>query len=97
MKKFIFPWLVVAVLSGCANTRFNVNGEIGVDEVPRYEDRQTYFISGLGQKQTVDAVKICGSPDKVKAVAKEHTFLDGVLSAFTFGIYTPETARVYCK
>ena len=65
--------------------------------MPKYEERQTYFISGIGQRQTVDAARICGGVANIAAVAKELTFVDGLLGVLTFGIYTPETARVYCK
>lgn len=97
MKKFIVLAVSAFVLAGCANTRFNVTGEITPSSQPKYEERQNYFISGLGQMKTVDATRICGGAEKVSAVAKEMTFIDGLISFVTFGIWTPETTRVYCK
>jgi hypothetical protein len=98
MKNRIALCLLSAlILGGCANTQFNVGGQVGPTATPRYEERQTYFVSGLGQRQTIDAARICGGADKVAAVGKEMTFIDGLLGALTAGIYTPETARVYCK
>lgn len=96
-KKNLVFLLFLLFTSGCSNQRFLVNGEIASTSVPKYEDRQTYFVGGLGQKQTVDATQICGGANKVNAVATEITFVDGVLGMLTFGIYTPITARVYCK
>ena len=89
--------LTTLIAVGCANTRFNLAGDISPAAVPKYEETQTYFLSGIGQSKTIDAARICGGAEKVAATAKEHTFLDGLLAVVTFGIYTPETARVYCK
>lgn len=97
IKTFAVIAVASLVLAGCANTRFNVGGEVGANSTPKYEERQNYFVSGIGQRQTVDAAKICGGADKVAATAKELTFMDGLLGLLTIGIYTPETARVYCK
>jgi Bor protein len=87
----------VVLLVGCANTRFNVGGEVSTSSNPKYEERQTYFVDGLGQRQNVDASKLCGGAEKVLATATETTFLDGFLRFLTSGVYSPETARVYCK
>jgi hypothetical protein len=96
-KKLHAVILISVLVAGCANQRFLVGGEIAPTSAPKYEDRQTYFIGGLAQKQTVDATQVCGGANKVNAVATEITFVDGVLGMLTFGIYTPITARVYCK
>ena len=97
MKKVFTAVAIAAMISGCANTRFNGHGEVTPSSVPKYEDRQTYFVGGIGQKQTIDAAKICAGADKIQATATEITFVDGLLGLLTFGIYTPQTARVYCK
>jgi len=89
--------LTALIAVGCANTRFNVAGNISPSAVPKYEEKQNYFVSGIFQRQTIDAAQICGGAEKVAATAKEHTFVDGLLGVLTIGIYTPETARVYCK
>ncbi|MDP3651862.1 MAG: Bor family protein [Rhodoferax sp.] len=95
-KSLVSTLLISVALVGCANQRFNVAGE-GSSTAPKLEDRQSFFISGLGQKQTIDAAKICGGAGKVDTVDVEHTFVDGLLGFFSLGIYTPRTARVYCK
>jgi hypothetical protein len=61
------------------------------------EDSQAFFIDGLGQKTTIDAAQACGGAAKVAGVAVEETGLEVLLSVVTLGIYTPRTARVYCK
>ncbi len=87
--------LASVVLVGCANQRFNVAGE--VTAAPKMEDSQTFWLSGIGQNTTVDAAKVCGGAAQIGAVAVERAPLDVLLGMVTLGIYTPQTARVYCK
>jgi len=93
--KKVFLALLITIVSGCSTQTFYINNERGV--VPDKEVRQTFFISGIGQQQDMDPAKICGGVDKIAKVESELTFIDGLLSGLTFGIYTPRTARVYCS
>ena len=57
-----------------------------------------FFVSGIGQKKTVDAAKICGGAENVvKKTETQQTFVNGLLGFITCGIYTPLEARVYCS
>ena len=55
-----------------------------------------FFVSGIGQKKTVDAAKFGGAENVVKA-RNQQTFVNGLLGFITLGIYTPLEARVYCS
>ena len=55
-----------------------------------------FFVSGIGQKKTVDAAKICGGAENVVKTETQQTFVNGLLGFITLGIYTAE-ARVYCS
>ena len=55
------------------------------------------FVSGIGQKKTVDAAKICGGAENVVKTETQQTFVNGLLGFITLGIYTPLEARVYCS
>jgi hypothetical protein len=94
-KSVLVPLVVSFALVGCANQRFNVAGDAA--GLPKMEDSQTFFISGLGQNTVVDASSVCGGAAKVSGVAVEQAPLDVLLGMVTLGIYTPRTARVYCK
>ncbi len=83
------------LLVGCANQSFNVAG--AGNAAPRVEDSQTFWVSGIGQQKSVDAAKVCGGADKVAAVNVEQSGQDVLLGIVTLGIYTPRTARVFCK
>ena len=52
-----------------------------------------FFVSGIGQKKTVDAAKICGGAENVVKTETQQTFVNGLLGFITLGIYTPLEAR----
>lgn len=56
-----------------------------------------FFISGLGQTDRIDAVKICGKEEKIQAVETKQTFPNILVGIVTLGIYTPMQHTVYCK
>ena len=57
---------------------------------------QYFFVSGIGQKKTVDAAKICGGAESIVKTETQQTFVNGLLGFITLSIYTPLEARVYC-
>ena len=52
-----------------------------------------FFVSGIGQKKTVDAAKICGGAENVVKTETQQTFVNGLLGFITLGIYTPLEAQ----
>ena len=49
-----------------------------------------FFVSGIGQKKTVDAAKICGGAENdVVKTETQQALINGLLSFITLGIYTP--------
>lgn len=98
MMKSAFTAIVAAtLLAGCANQRFNVAGELSAMPTAKSEDSQTFFVSGIGQMKSVNAAQVCGGAGKVEGVAVEQSATDVLFGIITLGIYTPRTARVYCK
>ena len=90
--------LIVAgtvLLSGCATQTFMVHPQ--ANSKLSNEKMQTFFINGLGQEQVTNADRICGGGDKVVKIQAKQTFVDGLLSYLTGGIFTPRTVKVYCK
>ena len=82
------------LITGCAQQTFTVQNKLAA-VAPKETITHHFFVSGIGQKKTVDAAKICGAKDVVKQ--KQQTFVNGLLSFITLGIYTPLEARVYCS
>ena len=55
------------------------------------------FLRFWNWAETVDAAKICGGAENVIETETQQTFVNGLLSFITEGIYTPLEARVYCS
>ena len=55
-----------------------------------------FFFTGIGQKKTVDAAKICGGAENVVKTETQH-IRKWIARFYYLGIYTPLEARVYCS
>lgn len=86
---------IFVLLTGCASQTFYVNGN--TQAAPTLEKNQHFFLSGLGQEDTVDAAQVCEGSDNIVKVEARLSFVNGLLGALTRGIYTPRQVRVYCK
>ncbi|CAJ2375882.1 MAG: Prophage lipoprotein Bor homolog [Arenicellales bacterium IbO2] len=93
MISIVFASLLVA---GCAQTKFHMQ-ERDDSLVANYDEAQHYFIYGLGQQKNLDPAAICGSAERVARVETQTTFVNGLVGAITFGIYTPRQTRIYCR
>ena len=45
-----------------------------------------FFVSGIGQKKTVDAAKICGGAENVVKTETQQTFVNGLLGFITLNV-----------
>ena len=52
-----------------------------------------FFVSGIGQKKTVDAAKICGGAENVVKTETQQTFVNGLLG-FIFEAFILRWKRV---
>lgn len=94
MKKILAIAAFAVLLSGCAQQTVQLkHNQVAA---PKQVTTHHFFVSGIGQKKTLDAAAICGGEDKVDRVEVQQTFVNGLLAVVTFGIYTPREARVYC-
>jgi hypothetical protein len=94
--KFTKLFLITSMLmlSACAKQTFNMSDERG----ELTEDKMVhFFVSGIGQEDTLNAAKICGGPANVTKVESHFNPLDVVLGGLTQGLYAPKHGRVYCK
>ena len=96
MKKFLATLLAgtTLLLSACSTQTAYVKSPAGK---LTYEDSQTFFLFGIGQEKTVNAVEVCGCEARIAKVESELTAPNVLLGLVTLGIYTPRTARVYCQ
>ena len=51
------------LITGCAQQTFTVQNKPAV--APKETIAHHFFVSGIGQKKTVDAAKICGGAENV--------------------------------
>lgn len=97
-KRCVASLIVVLTVASCANATFNFTDVPRPEGAqPNAEQRQANFVSGFGERHTIDAAKVCGGADKVASVDVNQSFMDAVIATVTLGIYTPLSARVFCK
>lgn len=94
MKKIALLALLLA-MTGCATQRFDLYPSS--QDAAAFDDSQTFWIGGIGQKEEIDAAKVCGGSRKVQRVETQMTAGNVGLTILTIGIYSPRQVRVYCN
>ena len=61
---------------------------------PKETGTHHFFVSGIGQKKTVDAAKICGGAESIVKTETQQTFVNGLLGCAEL---CSLEARVYCS
>ena len=91
MKKMLLA-TTSKLLVGCSTDVYCSNKPAAIQH--RGNHHHHFFVSGIGQKKTVDAAKICGGAESIDKTETQQTFVNGLLGFITLGIYTPLEARV---
>ena len=74
MKKMLLATALALLITGCAQQTFTVqNKQTAV--APKETITHHFFVSGIGQKKTVDAAKICGGAENVVKTETQQTFV----------------------
>ena len=81
------------LITGCAQQTFTVQNKPAA--VAPKPSPIIFFVSGIGQKKTVDAAKICGGAENVVKTETQQAFCEMDCSGLLLSIYTPLEARVY--
>lgn len=91
-RRFIAAAGVVVVLSGC----YHVTVLTGAPEGSTVVDKpwQNSFVYGIVPPPEINVSQDC--PQGVAKVETEISFLNGLVGAVTYSIYTPMHARVTC-
>ena len=69
------------LITGCTQQTFTVQNKPAV--APKETITHHFFVSGIGQKKTVDAAKICGGAENVVKTETQQTFVNGLLGFIT--------------
>ena len=95
MKKtlnIIMISIVVSMLMSSCYTQKYMVGE-GSQTGIETKEKNNYFLFGLVDGKISDP-KVMASDTENYSVTTEMTFVDGLLSALTWGIYSPTTTKV---
>ena len=82
--------------TGCYSVTIRPEGGFKMATQPSFEQRQDFYLWGLVGESHIDTAKICpkAGPSQMQS---QTTVVDGLLGLITLGIYSPETAKVWCK
>ena len=82
MKKMLLATALALLITGCAQQTFTVQNKPAA-VAPKETITHHFFVSGIGQKKTVDAAKICVA-QKIVKTETQQTFVNGLLGFITF-------------
>lgn len=92
-KEFIQLAFVIGcclLLTSCYTYTHTVG--TGASTGVKVTEKNHYFIGGLAQGKQSNPREMAGSDNYEVTIS--HTFIDGLINALTFGIYTPTTTTV---
>ena len=91
MKKMLLATALALLITGCAQQTFTVQNKPAA-VAPRETITHHFFVSGIGQKKTVDAAKICGGAENVVKTETQQTFVNGLLGLYFRHLYSAGSA-----
>jgi hypothetical protein len=95
MKNKFLSFAVVCLLSLCMTSCYTLTYTVGTGTQTgeTIKKKNHYLIYGIAPLKTSDPIKMAGDAKNYEVTIK-HTFVDGLLNALTYGIYTPTTTIV---
>ncbi len=94
--KCVLAMLLLCCLCACSSVTVRTDDERKTRTSPDYEQRFNYFWWGVKGTNSVNVREVCKG-DNVEQMQAINTFSDSFLTLITLGIYSPRTARVWCK
>lgn len=95
MKRFSLMVIMTLGLCSCAVQKFELAND-QTTSIPSYEGTSHFVFWGLGQVKELYPAEVCGT-STVTSVETKYSFLNGLLSGITYGIYSPRDYAVYCS
>lgn len=98
MKKLAVATTVAVLLAGLAgcSTQTYIVSEQSAQQKASFDKMQHFFVGGIGQQSEKNTNEVCANGSVAK-VQTQQTFLNGLLSMISYGIYAPRDMRIYCK
>jgi hypothetical protein len=94
MKKIFLLIFVLLVVSDCATQRIYTTEDQSA-RIPTHEGTSHFFLYGIAQTREYSAEQIC-QDRTVLAVETQYSFVNGLLTVITYGLYYPMSYTVYC-
>ncbi len=96
MKKIIQLAMVTLLMTACSSVTVRTDGLKETHEPPTFEKRYSYWWWGLRGEYDINVRQVCKGHgiDQIQAV---DTISDSLLQLITAGIYSPRTAKIWCK
>ena len=83
------------LITGCVSQDVYCSKPAAV--APKETITHHFFVSGIGQKKTVDAAKICGGAENASETETQQTFAVNGLLGFIYFRHLYSAERVYCS
>ncbi len=87
---------LTVIATGCYNVTIRPEGGFKIASKPTFEQRQDFYLWGLVGESHIDTSRVC-SKNGPAQMQSEMTVVDALLGLVTLGIYSPETAKIWCK
>jgi hypothetical protein len=88
-------FILSAFFSACSVQKFELSPN-QTTSIPTYEGTSHFVFWGLGQVKNLYPAEVCGS-STVTSVETKDSFVNGLLTGLTYGIYSPRDYAVYCN
>ena len=92
MKKMLLATALALLITGCAQQTFTVQNKPAA-VAPKETITHHFFVSGIGQKKTVDAAKFVAAGNVVKTETQQ-TFVNGLLGFIFRHLYSAGSACI---
>lgn len=83
-------------LGGCSTITIQPEQTSKLVTKPTYQESKSFYFWGLVGEPRVDVTEVC-QEEEPKQMQSQATFLNGLLSGITLGIYSPHTVKVWCE
>ena len=85
------------LITGCAQQTFTVQNKPAA-LAPKRAITHHFFVSGIGQKKTVDAAKICGGAENVVKTETQPNIRKWIARFYYFEhLYSAGSVLLYCS
>jgi hypothetical protein len=93
--KKITAIICLITMASCAKVTIQPQNTFSPVSNANYEESIDFYLWGLIGEKRIEISKIC--KNGALQMQSQQTFIDGLSSAITLGIYAPHTAKVWCK